>query len=484
MDEIPGQPETQVDVRGHSSFNAPASAGLLCVCILTDLLWIAALLAGAYSLTGAPPLFRTDLFAGWLAASALLVFLQLWLLRGTLGARLWGLHLVDGSGKPRHSLLALIEIARGRLHARVRRKPTPAIRSASIVAAVALASLAGHLTLEVLRHPAASVSSRPLEFGAFAPPVSDERDWIALPFFYTMGAWPNRFAGMPVLYTLPYAKGPPERFAGHVIGRIRMPDILLIIEGPKTPASGLDAGLMHACLTSRSDESECLRARHAALERHIGEMRALRPESWSTGWFEVRNPALPPEETPRGIRISASNGRFTEDRYILITANGSHQAIIIRAPENAEGEAARKMIEQSVSSLRVQSELGPGRALINHRLARTQMQDLRGIEDTIQFFSKLAEIQAMLVSKISVDPREHATYYHLGGTALMLIQNAAQLRTRKTQVLSSDVAFLLDEWTAAAKPLIHTAYQYARDVDAENPNTSRLQNLWIESQKF
>jgi hypothetical protein len=73
-----------------------------------------------------------------------------------------------------------------------------------------------------------------LELEAFLPDVGSGQ-WEVLPFFFSLGAWPRTYAGKPVFYTLPYEKGPPDRFVGHLSARWEDPGTRVTFEGPKTP---------------------------------------------------------------------------------------------------------------------------------------------------------------------------------------------------------------------------------------------------------
>ncbi|HUP56735.1 MAG TPA: hypothetical protein VM598_04730, partial [Bdellovibrionota bacterium] len=131
---------------------------------------------------------------------------------------------------------------------------------------------------------------------------------IVTPFFYALGAWPRMFEGKPVFYSLPYAKGPPDLFVGQVIARWDASAVRLVFEGPKTPpalAGGYDPReMLRQCLTSLSGGEfgafRCLRARGAALDRHLREMEALEPKRFSIRWLTVRNPAIAAREQVQG----------------------------------------------------------------------------------------------------------------------------------------------------------------------------------------
>jgi len=128
--------------------------------------------------------------------------------------------------------------------------------------------------------------------------------------------------------------------------------------------------------------------------------------------------------------------------------------------------------------------LNTGRSLAAEALSQVKLDDLKQLHDSFSFVARLAEIQAMLIGQITVEPDNINAYYHLGGLSLMLLQHAADMRTQRTQLVPQEVLLMLDQWTAAARPMIQAAYKYAQDVAPDHANTTRLQNLWIAAQKL
>src|SRR5262249_4353881 len=137
--------------------------------------------------------------------------------------------------------------------------------------------------------------------------------WSVEPFFYSLGAWPKEFMGRPVHYAVPYEKGPPTRFLGHVSARWDAPEIKVTFEGPKTPDSGeINRAVIHSCLVPsefsggpRPGMFECARIRGKTLKRHIEEVDAFSPSNWVLRWFRVENPAIDPRERAQGVFLGA-----------------------------------------------------------------------------------------------------------------------------------------------------------------------------------
>lgn len=295
------------------------------------------------------------------------------------------------------------------------------------------------------------------------------QEWVAVPFFYSLGAWPERFAGRPVLYGLPYMKGPPHRFVGHIVARWEAPDTQVTIEGPKTPTQDVKPDLLRHCL-SHTWSFRCLKIREQTLSRHLQEMATVDPQKWTIQWFEVENSSIAPEERARGFYISAEGPQRAQDRYVMVTAKGTHQAFILDRPLNYQGVQAKKLFDQAIRSQRVSDELGSGKAWIDQMIAKKKLGTLQAEKDPQAIVENLSEIQALLLSKISVDPKTFDSYFHLAGTAFMLAQHA--FKEKNT------------DWSAAAKPMVESVIRYARDIAPEDARMPQLENMWIDIKKY
>jgi hypothetical protein len=309
--------------------------------------------------------------------------------------------------------------------------------------------------------------------------------WEILPFFYSLGAWPKVYRERPVFYALPYEKGPPSHFVGHIRARWDAPGAIVDFEGPKTPLGRTSRETIRQCLVGSEKSWSCLKIRELTLQRHLEEIQkklagtaggntALRMK-WKLRWFTVRNPALAPAEQAQGIYLSAQDGDQGEERYVLITQDGTHQAIslnlktsVTEGIEGAEAKLAKTTFEQAIRSIRASDELTPGRTWINRQLETIQLQ--KGAE---QELSRLAAAQASLISKISVEPKVYEAYFHLGGTALLLQQLARKSGGALAMELSS-----------VAKPLLQNTSRYVQDLNPKDPRTQILQGYWLESQKL
>ncbi|MGK5083685.1 hypothetical protein WDW37_10310 [Bdellovibrionota bacterium FG-1] len=310
-------------------------------------------------------------------------------------------------------------------------------------------------------------------------PDTRSGEWEILPFYYTLGAWPRTYAEKPIFYTLPYEKGPPSRFPGHLIAIWEEPTTRLTVEGPKTPPASSKKEIrtprarIRECLVGSEKSWTCLKIRETTLQRHLNEIQtrlmgqaggttALQM-SWALSWFTVHNPALPTSEQVQGIYLSAETRSRGEDRFVVITEQGTHQAIILDYPVNSSAPRARKTLRTAIASLRVSDDLGPGRSWINRQL---QAVELRTPDP-----ARIAAAQASLIAKISVEPTSFEAFYHLGGTAVLLDRYARQAGSN-----ALDMA-------AVARPLIENAWRYARDIAPNDSRTTELEGFWLEARK-
>jgi hypothetical protein len=458
-----------IEIRGHSAYNQPATAGVRTLALLLDLLICLAL----FSLLDLTPVPDFKLTVAFLAAATLLLLIQLACWKTTLGGLVWKLVLLDADRRP---------IRFPRKGAWIAQRQS--LQGSSRASAIFLTLLLGVASLAVLKH---RVLDHPLllaastrELPAFAITSSPgQADWGIAPFYYSIGAWPKVFNGKPVLFSLPYEKGPPTHFLGHIVARWEMPETKLTLEGPKTPDADRfienEMGITRACLTSPwlsppGGTLNCLKLREKALGRHIREISQISPKSWKVEWFEVLNPALPETERPRGIFLRGSNDRQTQERFIVINGKGAYQAFILDRPSGEPGELARMMFEQAVRSQRVSTDLAAGRSWVDRKLSTLKLDDLRSLKPSHDFVARVAEIHSLLLAKISVEPKTYEAYYHLGGTALMLARHGKEQGN--------------SDWTAVARPLIQSALKYAKDVAPLDRRTTELEGIWQDVKKF
>lgn len=343
----------------------------------------------------------------------------------------------------------------------------------------------------------------PISAAAAFPPIDAGEDrWAVMPFYYSLGAWPRTFEGKEVFYSIPYEKGPPIRFTGEVVARWSMPEVRVAFEGPKTPLrrdhSLFTRSEVRGCVThwlggSLGRMLDCLDLREAVLERHIDALRLIHPIGWSIKWLRVDNPALPSSEQVQGIYVSAWNAGYGQDRFVLVTEKGTQQTFILSYTISPEGNHAQELFKKAIRSLRVSDDLGPGRAWVDTRLERVQLRSLAPVEtsrraqdydDFLGFAARIADIQSLLISKITVDPQSYDAYFHLGGTSLLLARYAARQKslpaTEKDPARAGRILDLLSQ----AKPMVRNAYRYAEDVGPGDRRTALLQSYWFDARKL
>jgi hypothetical protein len=467
-------------VRGAGVYNIPASASYRFLAALLDLgIGASAFFVVFAALRWIPMPSPTTL-------SLLLLFVavtwgaQRFFLGTTLGEKIWGLKC---QGKLSFAPVLL------------QSQPVSATTQ-SVGIFLTLSSFFSTLAIayaSIALHPV-GMSAKATEWEAFFPgfdqaqPGIEKDRWAVMPFFYSLGAWPQSFRGKAVFLNLPYEKGPPERFAGEITARWDS-QVRVTFEGPKSPLSSrkelYDRTEIERCVLHLWDSlgtlPHCLSVRSDVLGRHIDALRRVRPSQLSLSWVKVSNKALSPDQQLQGLYISAQNDRRGQDRFVMITARGTHQTFVLDYPVNEIGNAAREDFRNSMRSIRVSDDLAPGRVWVDQSLEKINLRDVTKLGESLDAIQKLAEIQALLIARISVDPKTYDTYFHLAGTALMLGRSAVKLRQFSPPKGNPELAA---ELLAVAKPTVQTAQHYALDVSPKDKRNALLQNFWAESQKF
>ncbi len=450
-----------LEVRGSQALYRPATGALRAIAALTDATWMALLGLLLLRASGLPPMPHLGLLIGWAGLGALAVAAQRRLLKGTVGQRLWGLRRIHLDGKTRLNQMQLLE-----------GQPL----TVAVLATLALGWAAAHgVQSQVLSHPA-WIQAEPWGLSGLAASEQAPARWRVTPFFYLMGAWPGAFEGHPVLWSLPYEKGPPQHFVGHIVARWDSPDIRLTLEGPLTPVRELLPETLESCVAgplAQRLSPRCLHLRTTVLGKHLREMgmEAGPGARWELRWFDVQNPGLPASERPRGLFLSATGRVRTQERFVLIHPKGSTQTLILDRPsEGSRAEAAHQLAVETLRTQRFSGTLEAGRAWVDREIETIRLADLQKEPDTEKRILRLGQVQSTLLSKISVDPRGYDAFFHLGGVSFLLARQARE---------ASNV-----DWAAAAKPMLQSALRYARDLNAEDSRTNQLQNMAIEAAKL
>ncbi len=463
LDEFsPGQPS--ISIRGVSAYDGPPSPSTLLCSLACDVALGVMAVMLAVNRFALSPVPRLSGFLWVLAVFGSLWIVQYGIFKGTLGQWIWRLRFLDErKQRPRFPL------HNARLHQHVRLDGLKLLSARALTLAIVLAAL-GSAVHNLQRHPLL-MSAEIWELSPHVPDPSDA-NWGIIPYFYTMGAWPKSFEGNPILYSLPYEKGPPTRFIGHIIAHWDRPDTRVTIEGPLTTTLENPYSIRECVTGSRLKtlSPRCLKLREMVLERHLAEMRQLDPSSWTLKWFEIKNLALPAHESPIGVYLSASSEKRAQERFVFINARGVNQTFVLDFPHNRRGELARETFHKALRSQKLSIELNSGRAWIDRRLAGTRLGDLDQLTGSDEFVPRLAEVHALLLSKISVEPKTFDAYYHLAGTSLMLAKHAYKRNN--------------SDWTAIAKPMVLSSYRYAQDIAPKDQRTTQIESIWLDAKKY
>jgi len=439
---------TQPEIRGHSVVNRRASRKFIIYSILIDASIVLSLTILGINLLRIAPFPSFQVLGIFALIAALYWIPQKRFLERTLGERCWQI-------KKRNQPF----ISAGKLF------------TGSFLSTLSFFALGWAFQEGILKHPIWQEAT----VWRMEPYIPASDEFLITPFFYTLGGWPKTFQGKPIFLTLPYEKGPPSKFVGHIIAHWQIPDVKVTFEGPRTPPDAKSPIGVKECLLN-TNTLGCFILRKNTLERHIQEMQRdlgkrlsnTHPLEWTLKWFDVENPVLPPEDQAHGIYLSASNSTFAEDRFILVNQKGVQQTIILNRPTRARGEEAFKTLQNSIRSMRSFTDLEPGRAWVNRELENVQLGELKDIHDSKTLAEHLAQIQSLLVSRISVDPASFDSYFHLSGTSHLLSKNAIQTR---------------DTWGLIALQNLQTSMKFANDIAPKDPRVQQMQDLWLDVSK-
>ena len=275
--------------------------------------------------------------------------------------------------------------------------------SLALSGTVALTASAFFLGINTIENHPLLMAATEIHFSEFVPNETEIKtsDWTIMPFYYSNGAWPLKFSGKPIFFTVPYEKGPPTHFLGHIFARWNMPEIVLTLAGPRTPEVALSRAALRDCFLQAV---KCPGTRRDALLKSVEEMKALGLRKWKLQWFSVENPHIPEDDRPAGIWLTAESQTHAEDRVTLVNANGAQQTFILDRTLTPEGDAAKSLFEQALRSQRVATDLEVGRAWINQQLGSVQLESpetAKKMADPAAYVSKIARAQATNTSSLT-----------------------------------------------------------------------------------
>lgn len=245
------------------------------------------------------------------------------------------------------------------------------------------------------------------------------------PLFYILGEWPTEFEGHPVVYRLPYESGPPKHFVPEVSAYWKFPDVIWKAEGPKTPEGIGSAQRVKNCfLENVSSRWSCLMVREKALRRHLAELRSWNAKEIKTQWWVVRNPQVDAQDQIQGIYLQAMHTSHLkiQDRLILIHPLGIHQAFILERATDSHGVKAFNQFKENLQTWSYFPTLQLSRMWITEHL-QDLLGNLNQQGQPHQDPRKLLQLQALHLSRISVDPSRANNYLDLAKSSIQLLQN-------------------------------------------------------------
>jgi hypothetical protein len=436
----------ELEVRGHSRFDRKAGLGSRLLSWVADFFFGICLTEILYVACRLEPVLDVKL-------GVLAVFFTLGLaipcrkfLGGSLGERIWRIH--GGLTRAREPSYDWI---------------------GSFLTFCLIAISVAVFETKIATHPYWS-EAETIRLQATVPPS----DWRVLAFYYSLAPWPVSIQGRPVFYSAPYEVGPPQRFIGHIESDWIHESVRLRFEGPKTPMDYQSRALSREELKKCFSNSplsyllmnpSCVDIRRKTLERSLEELHDEGYAQFETSWFYVDNPALSDDLRTQGVRLRARalgllKARI-QDRYILISPNGIHQTIALSYLENEEGISAERDFKTSLGALQISEDITAGRAWVDHLLESTKLSQLPATTEGPGYLETLAQIQSVLISKLSVDPASFDAYYHLAGSDLLLLKYCAKYSDPDLKSL--------------AQAMVERLNRYAHDVSAKyTENNSKL----------
>ena len=452
-----------VRVYGYTSYNRPASPLLIILSVFVDFCILFGVYGIILSLLKISPIPKISVVFVLLGVSAAYWLLQRFAFGVTLGERAWWIRNQKNPDHWFHGIPYQCDYFSPKL-----------MFSSCLVSTLAILITSATLYQTVFKHPV-WLKANYWEVDSVA--VKQPDTWLTAPYYYGLSKWPQKFEENPVYYTLPYESGPPSHFVGRIQANLEAPDIKLIIEGPKTPSKWASQKTIRDCFLN-SFSYHCLGVREETLFRHVKELDGLAPQSWSLKWFVVNAPQLSLDEFTQGLYLRASGANWIQDRFILISPKGSHQTLILKRPMNAKGEKAFELVKSSIQSLRILNDLDTARTWADQELLNLKVDSLVGAKDPTELLKNFVKVQGLLLSKISVDPANFDSYFHLAGTSALMLRRLTTLSPDKLQGTYRSPEIL------AAIQNIDSAYRFSKDIAPKDQRLPQLQSLWLESKKW
>jgi hypothetical protein len=283
-----------------------------------------------------------------------------------------------------------------------------------------------------------------------------------LPFSYLLTPVPTHFGKEPLLWELPYLKGPPKSFLGKIeIQWSEEWQNRLAFSGPLSFAKNRTPEELVACLQKllgcRSDRQE-LFSRHLKIGNDFGEI-------FETTIFKVENPHLKPNETPTLLYVrglSRKDPKRTLEVALILNPNLAFQAVSLDQRESPLKAENSLFFRSLLSNIRLTGDLAAPRTWVNEKLSAFSP---KGRPTLLE----ITEAQKLLLSKLSVDPSQLEPFYHLFRFSEMEYRDSLN-----TKNLIS---------TARARRLMNAIVLYSRDVAPADQKSKEMEQILAQIEK-
>ena len=283
-----------------------------------------------------------------------------------------------------------------------------------------------------------------------------------LPFAYLLTPIPASFENDPILWELPYLKGPPKSF----VGRVELQwseewQNRMAFSGPLSFPRTVKVSDLVDCLGRFFG---CGADRHELLQKHL-KLRSDFNEIFETAIWRIENPLLKPEERPIALYVrgtSAKDPKRLREVALILNGNLALQTVSLDQKISPLNEKNSAFFRSVISNIRMTGDLAASRAWVNAKLAEFQPSG----EPTIP---QISEAEKLLLSKLSVDPTQLEPFYHLF--------RFSELEYRRSLAAKNLVS------TARARRLMSALVQYARDIAPADQKSKEMEQTLAQIER-
>jgi len=297
------------------------------------------------------------------------------------------------------------------------------------------------------------------------PSNADQASWEVLSYGYELGPWPLRFQDEPVVSTLTYQKGPPDKF---------IPEMNLIwspthaeirIEGPRTPTPVQSRLLWKIHLGNKLFNAG---EKKSFIDTAFPDLKPYGKKIKKISWFEGETAS-----SPAGIHLQIDFANSQIDRYILITEEGITQNFTLTASKDSVGDDARKLFIQVLGAMNAKNTLSEPRYWMGQKLKQIRMDQIEAIQNPKLRYERLIQVRNELLSQLAVDPRSIAPFFHLAGIVHLL--GISLIKEKKVYFKNQE------SWLVGTGPLLTGLIHYVKDFpdsgDQKNERDAALANM-------